>query len=189
MSTSILGRRHGRELLDATALGRTLDRMALEILEKNGGVDGLALVGIHRGGVPLAARLQERIRRHSGSELPLGMVDITLYRDDAATSLPQPIVGETALPFDLVGRRIVLVDDVLFTGRTVRCALDELMDFGRPERIQLAVLVDRGRRELPIHADVVGLTVSTEATQQVEVALSELGALSDAVTLWETRAP
>jgi len=164
-----------RELMDSSAVKRSLDRMALEIVERNGGADNLALVGIHSGGVPLAKRLKERI----GSEVPLGMVDITLYRDDVFIGLPHPIVGETTLPFDVTGRSLVLVDDVLYTGRTIRAALDALIDFGRPKCIQLAVLIDRGHREFPIQPDVVGLTVQTTADESVQVKLIELGAEHD----------
>jgi len=164
-----------RELMDSSAVKRSLDRMALEIVERNGGADNLALVGIHSGGVPLAKRLKERI----GSEVPLGMVDITLYRDDVFIGLPHPIVGETTLPFDVTGRSLVLVDDVLYTGRTIRAALDALIDFGRPKCIQLAVLIDRGHREFPIQPDVVGLTVQTAADESVQVKLIELGAEYD----------
>lgn len=174
-----------RVLLDEAALSRTLDRMALEIVERNAGSELLALVGIHTGGVPLANRLQARIARHVGSEVPIGMIDITLYRDDVFIGLPQPVVGQTELPFDLTGRRLVLVDDVLYTGRTVRAALDALMDFGRPKGIQLAVLVDRGLRELPIQADIVGLNLQTTPEETVDVALGELGAERDLVTLKE----
>lgn len=177
--------RFKREVLDAAAIGRTLDRMALEILERNAGVEGLALVGVHTGGVPLAHRLQARIARASGAEIPVGMIDITLYRDDSFVGLPHPIVGETDLPFDVTDRALVLVDDVLYTGRTVRAALDDLIGFGRPRRIQLAVLVDRGRRELPIQADVVGLTVATSEDESVAVELTELGASVDRVVLME----
>lgn len=170
-----------RTLLDGAAITRALDRMALEIIEQNGGTDGLVLVGIHTAGVPLAKRLQRRI----GDNIPVGMIDITLYRDDVFIGLPQPVVGETELPFEVDGARMVLVDDVLYTGRTVRAALDALMDFGRPKRIQLAVLVDRGHRELPIRADVVGLSVQTTLTETVRVDLVEDGADADSVTLLE----
>jgi len=171
-----------RELMDATVIERTLDRMALQVLEQGSGTD-LALVGIHRGGVPLADRLQTRLNHHLRAEIPVGMVDITLYRDDALMGLPHPIIGPTELDFDITGRRLVLVDDVLFTGRTVRAALDALTDFGRPRCIQLAVLLDRGHRELPIAPNVVGMTVDTDRTEQVVVALTELGDAADRVTL------
>ncbi|MFT5430754.1 MAG: pyrimidine operon attenuation protein/uracil phosphoribosyltransferase [Myxococcota bacterium] len=180
------------ELINGEALERTLDRMALQILEctassGEGGLledGGLALVGIHRGGVPLAERLKARLDRHLGdTPVPLGKVDITLYRDDATIGLPQPIVGPTELDFDITGRNLVLVDDVLYTGRTVRAALDALTDFGRPRRILLAVLLDRGHRELPIQPDVVGLTVTTKCDEEVEVELTELGADTDRVVV------
>ena len=176
--------RFKRRLLDGPQITRALDRMALEIIEQNGGVENVALVGIHTDGVPLAHRLAERIGRHAGP-VQVGMIDITLYRDDVFLGLPQPVVGETALPFDVSGKRVVLIDDVLYSGRTVRAALDALVDFGRPRGIHLAVLVDRGRRELPIQADVVGLTVATEANQSVEVRLTELGDPEDVANLLE----
>lgn len=174
-----------RRALDAAAVNRALERMALEIVERNEGTDDLALVGIHTGGVPLAHRLRDRIAHHTGHEPPVGMVDITLYRDDVFIGLPQPIVGETSLPFGVTGQRIVLVDDVLYTGRTVRAALDAVVDFGRPKRVQLAVLVDRGHREFPIAADVVGSTLQTSSTESVRVHLTELEDAEDGVVIME----
>lgn len=171
--------------LNSAAVARALERMALEIVERNHGTANLALVGIHTGGVPLAHRLRDRIQHHSGVELPVGMVDITLYRDDVFIGLPQPIVGETELPFAVTGQRIVLVDDVLFTGRTIRAALDAVIDFGRPRGVQLAVLVDRGHREFPIQADFVGTTLQTERSESVQVRLTELEDTEDAVEIME----
>jgi pyrimidine operon attenuation protein/uracil phosphoribosyltransferase len=168
-----------REIMDSAAIERSLNRIALEIVEQNEGTERLALVGIHTGGVPLAHRLQERIAQSGGGDVKVGMIDITLYRDDVFTGLLHPIVGETKLPFRVTEQRLVLVDDVLFTGRTIRSALDALIDFGRPRCIQLAVLVDRGRREFPIQPDYVGITVQTDADESVQVALVELGAAAD----------
>ena len=168
-----------REIMDAAAISRSLDRIALEIVEQNSGTDNLALVGIHTGGVPLAHRLQKRIAQSGGGEVKVGMIDITLYRDDAFIGLPQPIVGKTELPFRVTGHRLVLVDDVLYTGRTIRAALDALIDFGRPRCIQLAVLVDRGHREFPIQPDYVGKTVQTDSDESVQVVLQELSTESD----------
>ena len=163
----------GVVVLDAAKIDRTITRMAHEIVERNRDLDNLALVGIRSRGVPLAHRLQKRIAGISGRELPVGTLDITLYRDDLTTVGPQAILKETRIPFPIDGRRIVLVDDVLFTGRTIRAALDGLMDFGRPRQIQLAVLVDRGHRELPIRADYAGKNVPTNREEMVEVRLEE----------------
>jgi pyrimidine operon attenuation protein / uracil phosphoribosyltransferase len=169
-------------LLDARALDRTLRRMAEEIIELNDGPDNLIMVGIQRRGVQLAARLGSLIAAREKAEIPRGSLDITLYRDDLQTVGPRPVVGPTDLPWDLEGKCVVIVDDVLYTGRTVRAALDELADFGRPARIALAVLVDRGGRELPIHADVVGKKVTVAAHDRVDVQVAELDG-KDAVIL------
>ncbi len=161
-------------LLDARAVERTLKRMADEILELTGGTDDLVLVGIQRRGVQLADRLVELIAASETVRVPRGALDITLYRDDLQTVGPRPVVGRTDLPWELDDRKVVIVDDVLYTGRTVRAALDELADFGRPSRIALAVLIDRGGRELPIHADIVGKTVQVAAGDRVDVLLEEV---------------
>lgn len=163
-----------REVLSASAMGRALSRMASEIVDHNGGCRELAFVGIRRRGVPLAERLAARLERSEGVSLPVGALDITLYRDDLTPVGPQPIVGETEIPFEVEERVIVLVDDVLFTGRTVRAALDALVSLGRPRGIQLAVLIDRGHRELPIAADYVGRTLETRRDELVQVALREV---------------
>jgi pyrimidine operon attenuation protein / uracil phosphoribosyltransferase len=168
-------------LLDERALGRTLARMATEIVERGRGTDDLVLVGIQRRGVELADRLKRLIDQSEGSTVATGKLDITLYRDDLQTVGPRPVVGETRLP-NLDGRTVVIVDDVLYTGRTVRAALDECADFGRPRRILLCVLIDRGGRELPIQADIVGTTVSTSPGDRVDVFVSELDG-RDAVEL------
>ncbi len=148
--------------------------MADEILELTGGTDDLVLVGIQRRGVQLADRLVELIAASEAVRVPRGALDITLYRDDLQTVGPRPVVGRTDLPWELDGRNVVIVDDVLYTGRTVRAALDELADFGRPSRIALAVLIDRGGRELPIRADIVGKTVQIAAGDRVDVLLEEV---------------
>ena len=161
-------------VLDARALDRTLRRMADQIIELNAGTDNLVLIGIQRRGVQLAERIVRIIKAQEGVEIVSGALDITLYRDDLQTVGPRPVVGATRLPWTLDDQHVVIVDDVLYTGRTVRAALDELADFGRPARIALAVLVDRGGRELPIHADVVGRKVDVIAGQRVDVFIEEL---------------
>jgi pyrimidine operon attenuation protein/uracil phosphoribosyltransferase len=162
-------------VMDADRMGRTLTRMAHEIVERNRGVESLALVGVRTRGVPIAARLAARLREISGHDVPVGALDITLYRDDLMLNAvgPQPLVRSTDIPFSIDDRIIVLVDDVLYTGRTVRAALDELIDFGRPRAIQLVVIVDRGHRELPIKADYVGKNLPTSRTESVSVRLLE----------------
>jgi len=161
-------------ILDARALARALQRMAVEILEQSHGPDKLVLIGIQRRGVELAARLATLIERDEGVSIPRGALDITLYRDDLETVGPKPVIGETRIPSDLTGKHAVIVDDVLYTGRTVRAALDELADFGRPKRISLCVLVDRGGREIPIAADIVGKAVKTGPKDRIDVLVEEL---------------
>jgi pyrimidine operon attenuation protein / uracil phosphoribosyltransferase len=173
-----------RKLLDAEGIARTLRRLAHEIVERAGGTGDLVLVGIRTGGAFLAARLQKLIREAEGVAIPVGAVDITLYRDDVFHGLPKPVVGPTEIPGTLEGKLVVLVDDVLYTGRTVRAALDALVEFGRPRAVRLAVLVDRGHREFPIQADHVGVTVETTRAQSVRVLLSERGE-EDLVSLRE----
>jgi pyrimidine operon attenuation protein / uracil phosphoribosyltransferase len=167
--------------MDERALARTLARMATEIVERAHGTDGLVLVGIQRRGVELASRLRGLIAQAEGTNVAWGKLDITLYRDDLQTVGPRPVVGETSLP-DLDGKTVAIVDDVLYTGRTVRAALDECSDFGRPRRILLCVLIDRGGRELPIQADIVGTQVAAGAGDRVDVLVSELDG-RDAVEL------
>ncbi len=162
-----------RRIMDAQAMARTLRRIASEIVERNQGTDNLCLVGIWTRGVALAKRLTALIEEKEGVAVPMGTMDITLYRDDAASTLPDPQVGPTKLEFGIRGKTVVLVDDVLYTGRTVRAAMDELMDFGRPKKVELAVLVDRGWRELPIQADYVGITIKTEAEDRISVRVEE----------------
>jgi pyrimidine operon attenuation protein/uracil phosphoribosyltransferase len=156
-------------ILDPSGISRGLRRVAGEIAERGGGVRDLALVGIRRGGVPLAERLAGLLDELEGQRPPIGALDITLYRDDAATALPNPRIGPSHIPFDVEGRRVVLVDDVLYTGRTIRAAVDALLDYGRPRRIELVALVDRGGRELPIQADYVVKSVQATSAQRVEV--------------------
>ena len=163
----------GVTVLDAAKIERTITRIAHEIVERHRDLQSLGLVGIRTRGVPLAHRLQRCIASITGQDIPVGMLDITLYRDDLTTVGPQAILRETRIPFKIDDRKIVLVDDVLFTGRTIRAALDGLMDFGRPRLIQLAVLVDRGHRELPIRADYAGKNVPTSLEEAVEVRLQE----------------
>lgn len=160
-------------LLDEAGVRRALARMAHEILDRNHGTEGLALVGVVTRGAILAERLREHIRQAEGADVPLGRLDITLYRDDVGRPGRTPVPKPTQIPFDLDQRSVVLVDDVLFTGRTVRASLDALMDFGRPRAVQLAVLVDRGHRELPIQPDYVGHVVRTVREQRVELRLKE----------------
>ena len=162
-------------VMDADRMGRTLTRIAHEILERNRGVDALAFVGIRARGVPMAARLGAELEKIAGVKVPIGALDITLYRDDLMRTAvgPQPVIRRTEIPFSIDGRHILLVDDVLYTGRTIRAALDALVDFGRPSAIQLVVLVDRGHRELPIRADYVGRNIPTSRHQSVQVRLVE----------------
>jgi pyrimidine operon attenuation protein / uracil phosphoribosyltransferase len=160
-------------VMDAEGINRSLTRIASEILEKNKGGEELVLVGIRTGGVFLAERLKRKISGIEGKEIPFGILDITLYRDDLSTSHRKPRLGKTDIPFSLDGKKVVLVDDVLFTGRTIRAAMDALIDFGRPKLIQLAVLIDRGHRELPIRADFVGKNLPSSLWQAVSVNLTE----------------
>ncbi len=157
-----------RPLLDADDADRGLRRVAGEILERHRGAEGLLLVGVRRGGVPVAQRLRDHLAELEG-DVPLGSVDITLYRDDAATALPNPRIGPSEIPTPIEPRSIVLVDDVLFTGRTVRAAVDAILDYGRPRCIELAVLVDRGGRELPIQADYVVKSATVATSERVDV--------------------
>lgn len=162
-------------IMDSASMKRALRRLATEIAETNQGADDLYLVGIRRRGVPIAERIRDKIEQIEGVKPLYGILDITLYRDDLSTVGANPIVNRTELEEDIDGKTIVLIDDVLYTGRTIRAALDQLMDFGRPKRVQLAVLIDRGRehRELPIQADFVGKTVPTKQTEIIKVMLKE----------------
>jgi pyrimidine operon attenuation protein/uracil phosphoribosyltransferase len=167
--------------MDADRMSRALTRIAHEILERNRGLDEVALVGIRTRGVPIARRLAQLLREINGDHVPTGSLDITLYRDDLMRNAvgPQPVVRRTEIPFSIDGRRILLVDDVLYTGRTTRAALDALIDFGRPRSIQLVVMVDRGHRELPIKADYVGKNVPTSLKQSVQVRLQEIDGVDE----------
>jgi pyrimidine operon attenuation protein/uracil phosphoribosyltransferase len=162
--------------MDADRVSRSITRMAHEIFERNRGLDDVAFVGIRARGVPIAARLARELKTLAGTDVPTGSLDITLYRDDIAHHPvgPQPVIRRTEIPFSLDDRLILLVDDVLFTGRTIRAALDALIDFGRPRAIQLVALVDRGHRELPIRADYVGRNIPTSRQQSVQVRLVEI---------------
>jgi pyrimidine operon attenuation protein / uracil phosphoribosyltransferase len=169
----------GRRIMTADEIRRAVTRISHELVEKQAGTSGLALVGIQRRGVPLARRLADEIEQHEGVRLAVGALDITFYRDDLSLIAAQPVVKGTELPFDLNGATIVLVDDVLYTGRTIRAAMDALVDFGRPQAIRLAVLVDRGHRELPIRADHVGKNVPTSREEVVRVHLTEIDGEDD----------
>jgi pyrimidine operon attenuation protein / uracil phosphoribosyltransferase len=160
-------------VMDKEGIDRCLTRIAYEILEKNKGMGDLVIVGIRTGGVYLAERLKNKISAIEGEKIPLGILDITLYRDDISTSKKKPRLGKTNIPFSLDDKKVVLVDDVLFTGRTIRAAMDALIDFGRPKSIQLAVLIDRGHRELPIRADFVGKNLPSSFWEAVTVNLVE----------------
>ncbi|MBX9929034.1 MAG: bifunctional pyr operon transcriptional regulator/uracil phosphoribosyltransferase PyrR [Gemmatimonadaceae bacterium] len=168
-------------VLTARAVERTVRRMADELLELNDGIERLILVGIQRRGVQIAERLAAVIAEREGRDVPRGALDITLYRDDLQSVGPIPLVGRTDLPVEIDGQVVVIVDDVLFTGRTIRAALDELADFGRPARILLAVLVDRGGRELPIQPDVVGKTVDVPLGHRIDVLVSALDGRDEVV--------
>ena len=181
----------GRVVLDQEAIGRTLSRVAHEIIERNDELENVALVGIHSRGVPLAQRLRRLIAERAGHELDLGQLDITFHRDDVSVRegrsprRHQPIVRDTKLDFELEGRTVILVDDVLYTGRTIRAAIDALLEYGRPARIQLAVLADRGHRELPIRPDYVGKNLPTAREQRVQVQLLEVDEVDEVVLVEE----
>lgn len=170
-----MNREQERLIMDAGDIARALTRVAHEILERNKGVKDLALVGIRTGGVHLAHRLAKRIQEIEQAPVPIGDLDITLYRDDLSLRKEQPVLRTTSVPFDVSDKIVVLVDDVLFTGRTIRAAMDGLMDLGRPAEIQLAVLVDRGHRQLPIKANYIGKNLPTSREEQVQVLLEEAG--------------
>lgn len=169
------GRQQERLVMESGDMTRAMTRIAHEILERNKGVKDLALVGIRTGGVHLAHRLARRIQEIEGAAIPIGELDITLYRDDLALRKEQPILRRTSVPFDISGKIIVLIDDVLFTGRTIRAAMDGLIDLGRPAEIQLAVLVDRGHRQLPIKATYIGKNIPTSREENIHVLLEEAG--------------
>lgn len=174
MASRKTGLRQKAQLMSASEIERTLVRLAYEIVEKNSGVDGLGLVGIRRRGVPLAERLGKIITRIENAKVPVGTLDITFYRDDLSTLGPKPVVQEKEIGFEIEDKNIVLVDDVLFTGRTTRAALDALFSHGRPRRVQLCVLIDRGHREIPVEATFIGRNVQTTMNEVIEVKLSEI---------------
>ena len=176
-----MGLKEKAEIVDADGLRRIITRIAHEIVERNKGVDGLVLVGIRRRGVPIAARLARKIQEFEGKAPIEGSLDVTLYRDDLSQVAHQPVVGSTEIPVDINDKVAVLVDDVLFTGRTVRAAMDALIDFGRPRSIQLAVVIDRGHRELPIRADYVGKNVPTSSREVIGVKLAEIDGVDSVV--------
>jgi pyrimidine operon attenuation protein/uracil phosphoribosyltransferase len=170
-----------KQILSTDDVRRAITRIAHEIAERNGGVAETLLVGIRRRGVPLAERISATLAEIEGVRVPIGTLDITLYRDDLELRGPAPVVGATRMPIDITGHTLILVDDVLYTGRTVRAALDALADLGRPARIQLAVLIDRGHRELPIRADFIGKNVPTSSEERIEVRLREVDREDDGV--------
>ena len=178
-----------RQIMTGDEIRRAIIRISHEIVEKQAGTQGLALVGIQRRGVPLAQRVADAIEDHEGVRLPVGALDITFYRDDLSLVAQQPIVKGTDLPFDLNGTTVVLVDDVLYTGRTIRAAMDALIDFGRPRAIRLAVLIDRGHRELPIRADHVGKNVPTSREEIVHVRVAEVDSEDEVTITRQVRAP
>ncbi len=173
--------REKSKILDKESMDRTLLRVAHEILEKNKGVKDIAIIGIKTRGAYLAERIAALIEKIESNKVPVGALDITLYRDDLSEISYKPIVQATQIDFHITGKNIILVDDVLYTGRTIRCALDELVDFGRPKNIQLAVLIDRGHRELPIKADYVGKNVPTAEKENIQVKLEEIDGKDEAV--------
>ena len=187
MTTHVPDRAQAKPLLDAEAIARTLSRIAHELIERNPDVEHLALVGIQTRGVPLASRLRRLVHERSGVEAPLGALDITFHRDDVHVregSAPpgrQPVVRATSIPFSVEAMTVVLVDDVLYTGRTIRAAIDALLEFGRPARVQLAVLVDRGHRELPIRPDYVGKNLPTARGERVNVRVEEIDGVDEVV--------
>ncbi|HET7678129.1 MAG TPA: bifunctional pyr operon transcriptional regulator/uracil phosphoribosyltransferase PyrR [Candidatus Limnocylindrales bacterium] len=172
-----------RQIMTADEVRRALVRISHEVVEKHGGTDDLVLIGVQRRGVPLAARIARSIEAHERVALPVGSLDITFYRDDLSLVARQPILKGTEIPVELAGRTVVIVDDVLYTGRTVRAAMDALMDHGRPTAIRLAVLVDRGHRELPIRADHVGKNVPTSREEVIKVHLAEIDEGEDGVVI------
>jgi pyrimidine operon attenuation protein/uracil phosphoribosyltransferase len=162
------------QIMDERSMDRAISRIAHEIIEKNKGVDDVVLIGIQRRGVPLAQRLAEKIQEFEGLAVKVGILDITLYRDDLSTLAEHPVINGTDIPFDITGKIVVMVDDVIYTGRTARAAMDALLDLGRPDSIQFAVLIDRGHRELPIRADYVGKNVPTSKSEVVQVLVTEI---------------
>lgn len=176
--------REKTQLMSSQDLNRVIRRMANEIVEQNKGTDDMVIVGIHRRGVYLARRIQNLIEEMENVKVPCGELDITLYRDDLTTLFEQPVVHSTRMPVDISDKKIYLVDDVLYTGRTIRAALEAIVDLGRPSHVKLAVVIDRGHRELPIHADICGKIVPTSKNEVIEVKVNELDG-KDAVVICE----
>ena len=170
------------QIMDNNSIDRAINRIAHEIIERHQGVEGLALIGIQRRGVPLARMIARKISEFEGHSVPVGILDITFYRDDLTLRSEHPVVKDTVIDFEITDKEIVLVDDVIFTGRTIRAAIDAIIDFGRPRRIQLAALIDRGHRELPFKADYIGKNVPTSRTEQVNVRIKEIDGI-DEVTI------
>jgi pyrimidine operon attenuation protein/uracil phosphoribosyltransferase len=173
------------KIFDEAGMNRVIVRMVHEITEKNKGVDRMALIGMRTRGEFLARRIGDKIKELEGTELPIGILDVSFYRDDTRAKLKQPVVQSTDIPFDLNEKKIILIDDVLYTGRSVRAALDEIMDFGRPDKVELAVLIDRGHRELPIQPNYVGKSVTTFMNEEIRVRMKEQDEV-DEVLLVET---
>ena len=170
------------QIMDINSIDRAINRIAHEIIERNHGAEDLVLIGIQRRGAPLARMIARKISELEGCDVPVGILDITFYRDDLTLRSEHPVVKDTVIEFEITDKEIVLVDDVIYTGRTIRAAIDAIIDFGRPRRIQLAALIDRGHRELPIKADYIGKNVPTSRSEQVNVRLSEIDGV-DEVTI------
>ena len=173
------------EIMDVNSIERAVNRIAHEIIERNSGIDDIVLIGIQRRGVPLARMIAQKILEYEGRGVPVGILDITFYRDDLSLLSEHPVVNDTVIETEVAGKIVVLVDDVVYTGRTVRAAIDAVLDFGRPRRIQLAALIDRGHRELPIKADYIGKNVPTSRTELVNVRFKEIDGV-DQVTISDT---
>ena len=175
----------GHELMDEAAMSRALIRISHEIVERNDGLDNVAIIGIQKRGVPLAMRIRKLLEEIEGVKVPMGILDITFYRDDLSMLSAHPVVNGTDIPFDVTGKKIILVDDVLFTGRTTRAAIENIFDMGRPDSIQLAILIDRGHRQLPFRADYVGKNVPTAITEHIDVEVKEVDGQDRVILLKE----
>ena len=175
----------GHELMDEAAMSRALVRISHEIVERNDGLDNVAIIGIQKRGVPLAMRIRKLLEEIEGVKVPMGILDITFYRDDLSMLSAHPVVNGTDIPFDVTGKKIILVDDVLYTGRTTRAAIENIFDMGRPDSIQLAILIDRGHRQLPFRADYVGKNVPTAITEHIDVEVTEVDGKDRVILLKE----
>ena len=175
----------GHELMDEAAMSRALIRISHEIVERNDGLDDVAIIGIQKRGVPLAMRIRKLLEEIEGIKVPMGILDITFYRDDLSMLSAHPVVNGTDIPFDVNGKKIILVDDVLYTGRTTRAAIENIFDMGRPANIQLAILIDRGHRQLPFRADYVGKNVPTAITEHIDVEVKEVDGTDRVILLKE----